>query len=116
MSSLKEIDDLHTPSMAESMTNGHSTNGHVNGIDGGTNDHTTGETRGFTKSFDEASYEPIAIIGCGMRLPGSVDNDEDLWQLLSGKQDGCCRVPLDRYNVDAFYGPGKAGHVCTEFG
>ncbi|KFZ17505.1 hypothetical protein V502_04560 [Pseudogymnoascus sp. VKM F-4520 (FW-2644)] len=68
------------------------------------------------ETFDQASYEPIAIIGCGMRLPGAIDTDEALWQLLSGKQDGRCRVPLDRYNVDAFYGPGKAGHVCTEFG
>jgi len=68
------------------------------------------------RKFDQASYEPIAIIGCGMRLPGAIDTDEALWQLLSGKQDGRCRVPLDRYNVDAFYGPGKAGHVCTEFG
>ncbi|XPS74002.1 hypothetical protein M3J09_006130 [Ascochyta lentis] len=102
--------------MAESTTKGHSANDHVNSINGGTNGYTTNGTNGFTKSFDEASYEPIAIIGCAMRLPGSVDNDEALWQLLSGKQDGCCRVPLDRCNVDAFYGPGKAGHVCTEFG
>jgi hypothetical protein len=87
---------------------------HVN-----TKDNTSGQP---AKSFDsegksdQASYEPIAIIGCGMRLPGAIDTDEALWQLLSGKQDGRCRVPLDRYNVDAFYAPGKAGHVCTEFG
>ena len=61
-------------------------------------------------------YEPIAIIGCAMRLPGGVSDSEALWNLLEGKREGRCRVPQDRYNVDAFHGPGKQGHVCTEYG
>lgn len=98
-------------------TNGHghgSEDRHVHGED----DELKKPAESFASKtkFDQSSYEPIAIIGCGMRLPGAIDTDEALWQLLSGKKDGRCRVPLDRYNVDSFYGPGKAGHVCTEFG
>ena len=62
------------------------------------------------------SVEPIAIIGMGMRLPGGVHDAESFWKLLIEKRDGRCKVPTDRYNVDAFYGPGKPGHVNTKYG
>jgi len=61
-------------------------------------------------------YEPIAIIGCAMRLPGRVNNSEALWDLLINKRDGRCRVPSDRYNIEAFHGPGKPGCVASEYG
>lgn len=73
-------------------------------------------TNGASASAETQSYEPIAIVGCAMRLPGGVDSGEALWNLLDSRLDGRCRVPYDRYNVDAFYGPGKSGHVATEFG
>jgi len=60
--------------------------------------------------------EPIAIIGMGMRLPGGVHDAESFWKMLVEKRDGRCKVPADRYNVDAFYGPGKPGHVNTKYG
>jgi hypothetical protein len=63
-----------------------------------------------------ATYEPIAIIGCGMRLPGKVDNAEALFDFLDEKREGRCRVPADRYNIDAFYASNKNGHVGTEHG
>ncbi|RDA88606.1 hypothetical protein CP532_5867 [Ophiocordyceps camponoti-leonardi (nom. inval.)] len=47
---------------------------------------------------------PIAIIGMGMRLPGGISTAEAFWDLIVNKKDGKCRVPKDRYNVDAFYG------------
>ena len=47
---------------------------------------------------------PIAIIGMGMRLPGGISSAGEFWDLLINKRDGRCRVPSDRYNVDAFYG------------
>lgn len=99
------------------VTNGcgnDSSDRHVNGEDDPSEERA--ESFASEQKLNQASYEPIAIIGCGMRLPGAVGTDEALWELLSGKEDGRCRVPLDRYNVDAFYGPGKADHVCTEFG
>ena len=63
-----------------------------------------------------ASVEPVAIIGMGMRLPGGVHDAESFWKLLVEKRDGRCKVPEDRYNVDAFYGPGKPGHVNSKHG
>ncbi|EXF77788.1 beta-ketoacyl synthase domain-containing protein [Colletotrichum fioriniae PJ7] len=64
----------------------------------------------------ECSYEPIAIIGMGMRLPGRVYNATDFWDLLVNGRSGRCRVPKSRYNVDTWYGRGKAAHVPSEFG
>jgi len=88
-----------------------STNGHhlheVNGISNGGLSHET---------QSDSAYEPIAIIGCAMRLPGGISEGEALWNLLTSKGDGRCRVPADRYNVEAFYGTGKANEVCTEYG
>lgn len=60
--------------------------------------------------------EPIAIIGCALRLPGGVQSGEAFWELLANKMDGRCRVPEDRYNIDAYYRPGKAGSVASEYG
>ncbi|KAH7378435.1 hypothetical protein DE146DRAFT_749699 [Phaeosphaeria sp. MPI-PUGE-AT-0046c] len=55
--------------------------------------------------------EPIAICGMAMRLPGGVRDAEGYWDLLYNKRSGHCKVPADRYKVEAFYGPGKIGHV-----
>ncbi|KAL4863553.1 hypothetical protein BDV12DRAFT_206394 [Aspergillus spectabilis] len=61
--------------------------------------------------------DPIAIIGIGLRLPGSVRTPQQYWEFLTRKGSGRGRVPASRYNVDAFLGPkGKSGHTCTEYG
>ncbi|KAL8941662.1 MAG: hypothetical protein Q9211_001724 [Gyalolechia sp. 1 TL-2023] len=54
--------------------------------------------------------EPVAIIGMAMRLPSGVRNDETLWDMLIH------HVPKDRYNIDAWYRPGKSGHVASKHG
>lgn len=59
---------------------------------------------------------PIAICGMGMRLPGGVRDADSFWKFVSNKNSGRCRIPKDRYNVDAFHGPGKVGHVASEYG
>lgn len=96
------------PSNRVNGTSSHTFEGHSRNVERLTN--------GGSASAETQSYEPIAIVGCAMRLPGGVDSGEALWDLLDGRLDGRCRVPYDRYNVDAFYGPGKQGHVATEFG
>ncbi|PFH63072.1 hypothetical protein XA68_18209 [Ophiocordyceps unilateralis] len=53
--------------------------------------------------MSQSSFPPIAIVGMGLRLPGDVSTPEDFWKLIVNKQDGRCRVPPDRYNVDGFY-------------
>ncbi|PHH79014.1 hypothetical protein CDD82_2707 [Ophiocordyceps australis] len=58
---------------------------------------------------------PIAIVGIGLRLPGGLSTTQGLWDFLLSKKEGRCRVPKDRYNVDAFYGSGR-DQVATEYG
>ncbi|RMD44521.1 hypothetical protein DV735_g512, partial [Chaetothyriales sp. CBS 134920] len=60
--------------------------------------------------------EPMAICGMAMRLPGGIRDAHGYWDLLYNKRSGRCRVPKDRYNVDAWIGPGKIGHVAAEYG
>jgi acyl transferase domain-containing protein len=60
--------------------------------------------------------EAIAILGMGMRLPGGVYKDSQYWDLLHQGKSGWCRVPQDRYNIDAWYGPGKPFQVGTKYG
>jgi acyl transferase domain-containing protein len=71
---------------------------------------------GASKGF-EAVTSPIAIVGMAMRLPGGVRDTDSFWDLLANKKDGRCRVPKDRYNIDAFYSPyGKKGMVTVDDG
>ncbi|PYH92913.1 putative polyketide synthase [Aspergillus ellipticus CBS 707.79] len=61
---------------------------------------------------NSTSYDPIAIVGMAMRLPGGVHSGEDLWSMLTDKRSGLCDVPKSRYNIDAFHdSDGKAGTV-----
>ncbi|KAH8884913.1 beta-ketoacyl synthase domain-containing protein [Thozetella sp. PMI_491] len=62
------------------------------------------------------SFEPIAIIGMGMRLPGSVHDASSYWDLLVNGKSGLCPVPKSRYNVDAWYGPERVSHVSSKVG
>jgi hypothetical protein len=100
-------------SQDDTVPNAHSTLG----VDSGTSVFTPTDTA--TQDVSDpaaATYEPIAIIGCGMRLPGKVDNADALFDYLDEKREGRCRVPVDRYNIDAFYASNKNGHVGTENG
>ncbi|KAL2855595.1 hypothetical protein BJX68DRAFT_216696 [Aspergillus pseudodeflectus] len=78
------------------------------------NDNTTLTGQGVASPWVD---DPIAITGIGLRLPGSVRTPQQYWDFLTKKGSGRCRVPANRYNVDAFLGPkGKPGHTCTEYG
>ena len=92
----------------------------VNGMSNGqiNSEHSSTNGSGHTNGFHGESQvpEPIAIIGMAMRLPGGIQDSEALWDFLINKKSARCRVPESRYNVNAFYGPGKAGHVGTEYG
>ncbi|KAL8697113.1 MAG: hypothetical protein Q9224_002463 [Gallowayella concinna] len=71
---------------------------------------------GVPDGMSNRAVEPVAIIGMAMRLPGGVHDAESFWDLLINRRDGQCRVPSNRYNIDAWYGPGKPGHVGTQYG
>ncbi|PYI11208.1 putative polyketide synthase [Aspergillus sclerotiicarbonarius CBS 121057] len=60
---------------------------------------------------------PIAICGIGLRLPGAIRNDRDLFNFLLNKKDARALVPKDRFNIDSFYHPdGKPGTIITRHG
>jgi len=85
----------------------HDVNGYSNGTDG---------PGGLSSGGSNHVVEPVAIVGMAMRLPGGIHDAEGFWDLLVNKRNGQCGVPSDRYNIDAFYGPGKPGHVGTQYG
>jgi acyl transferase domain-containing protein len=97
----------------------HPLDGHaklLNGYLHGSNDNIA-STTGHLNGADKPDFpEPIAICGMAMRLPGGVRDAEGYWDLLYNKRSGQCKVPEDRYNVEAFYGPGKIGHVNSMHG
>jgi acyl transferase domain-containing protein len=70
----------------------------------------------FSNNATTSSFPPIAICGMATRLPGGVHTPSALWELLTTKRSGRCRVPASRYTVSSFLGPGKLGHVASEYG
>lgn len=59
-----------------------------------------------------AVFEPVAIIGMAMRLPGRVRSEAEFWDLLAQKKSGLCDVPENRFNIDGFYDPaGRPGTI-----
>ena len=49
--------------------------------------------------------EPLAIIGMGCRLPGTIETLEDYWQVLIRGKNVISEVPLSRWNIDTLYDP-----------
>lgn len=96
-----ETDNNTAPTMAQGQNGGNPTitNGHQNGI-----------------VPEEPMVEPIAICGMGMRLPGGIKDAAGFWDMLYNGRSGRCEVPKDRYNADAWYGPGKLGHTPSKYG
>ncbi|KAF2138887.1 uncharacterized protein K452DRAFT_276732 [Aplosporella prunicola CBS 121167] len=83
--------------------------------------HASNGTNGSSQKTSNGAHVqddvPIAIVGMGMRLPGGIGTEEDLWDTLINKKDQRKRVPADRWNVDAFYSKSnKRGSVKTEYG
>ena len=61
--------------------------------------------------------DPIAIIGMSCRFPKAAD-PETFWQLMRNGEDAIKEVPVDRWDVDAFYEPdvGVRGKTNTRWG
>ncbi|MCB9684850.1 MAG: SDR family NAD(P)-dependent oxidoreductase [Alphaproteobacteria bacterium] len=62
-----------------------------------------------------AGEVPVAIVGMGLRLPGSVATPEGLWELLTSGVDPVGPVPGWRWDHDALYDPepGVVGRTST---
>lgn len=54
--------------------------------------------------------EPIAIIGEACRFPGNASSPSKLWELLSHPRDLSKKIPIERFNPDAFYHPDNSHH------
>ncbi|KAI6827416.1 polyketide synthase [Hortaea werneckii] len=60
---------------------------------------------------------PIAICGIGLRLPGGIRNDRDLYDSLYNKKDARGVIPEDRFSIDSFHSAhGKTGTIITKHG
>lgn len=59
--------------------------------------------------------ERIAVIGVGIRFPGSGSDLERFWQMIVDGRDAITRVPSDRWDREAFYAPdgGVPGRMNT---
>ncbi|CAI6338614.1 unnamed protein product [Periconia digitata] len=70
-----------------------------------------------TSTRSDPNNMPIAICGMGMRLPGGVHTDSDLYELLIQMKDARSEVPKSRYNIDAYHNAyGKLGTVASRYG
>ncbi|NJL23453.1 MAG: hypothetical protein HC895_25765, partial [Leptolyngbyaceae cyanobacterium SM1_3_5] len=61
------------------------------------------EARTKLEAVERAKTEAIAIVGLGCRFPGGAETPEAFWQLLINGVDAVTEVPIDRWNVNAFY-------------
>ncbi|CAG8097448.1 unnamed protein product [Penicillium olsonii] len=69
---------------------------------------TTGQGQTSCRSCgDDNSYQPIAVIGMAMRLPGGVRSGEEFWEMLVGKRDGFCEAPPSRCSREASSNPDR---------
>ncbi|KAI4671892.1 putative Hybrid PKS-NRPS biosynthetic cluster [Alternaria triticimaculans] len=66
------------------------------------------------RETSQGNGEPIAVIGSGMRFPGSSNNSSKLWELLLDPRDLLKRIPEDRFNIDNFYHPDPNHHATTD--
>jgi acyl transferase domain-containing protein/NAD(P)-dependent dehydrogenase (short-subunit alcohol dehydrogenase family) len=63
------------------------------------------DMRARLKVYEDASHEPIAVIGIGCRIPGEADNPESFWRLMLEGRDVIREVPRERWDIDAYYDP-----------
>lgn len=90
-----------------------------NGDNGDSENHANGRINGVTTNdgIDTFHQIPIAICGMGMRLPGGIKNDRDLFSFLGEKGDARTTVPTSRYDIAAYHSDhGKPGTVASKHG
>lgn len=117
-SHLGEITRSSHPITTVSSINGNSPNGHNHGHNGTAN--LIASLNPGVGQKDEGSmaiFEPVAIVGMALRLPGGIRSPEALWQALLDKKSTRGVIPSDRYNIEAFYSPsGRVGSVGMQHG
>jgi acyl transferase domain-containing protein/acyl carrier protein len=63
-------------------------------------------------------YEPIAIVGMGLRFPGGTETPESLAELLRAGRSGIEPIPPDRWDVQGLHAdePGTKGKILPHSG
>ena len=72
------------------------------------------------RDAERSMREPIAIVGMACRYPGGADDGESFWRVLRDGVDAISEVPVDRWDIDAYYdpdpeAPGKMYSRCGGF-
>ncbi|MCV7409093.1 polyketide synthase [Mycobacterium florentinum] len=67
---------------------------------------------------EQASTEPIAVIGMGCRLPGGANSPEQYWDLLRDGRSGIVGVPPERWDAEALFTEDHTvpGTICNREG
>src|SRR5688572_3870287 len=76
------------------------------------------DMRSRLEAAERARTEPIAVIGIGCRFPGGVVDLDSYWRLLKEGTDAITEVPLERWDIDAYYDPEPSvpGKMSTRWG
>ncbi len=63
-------------------------------------------------------YEPVAIVGVGMRFPGGVDSVDAFSRMLRSGTEGISKIPHSRWDNSQYFDPAneRLGSICTDSG
>ncbi|KAK8101460.1 hypothetical protein PG999_011834 [Apiospora kogelbergensis] len=68
-------------------------------------------------TFKTPQDVPVAICGMGLRLPGGIRSDQELYDFLVAGKDARATTPSSRFNIDAFHDAhGKPGSITFKHG
>ncbi|CBZ52282.1 Soraphen polyketide synthase A, related [Neospora caninum Liverpool] len=54
----------------------------------------------------------FAVVGMGCRIPKNAMTPEGFWEMLLDEVDAVCEIPMERFNIDAFYDPDPEQDKC----
>ncbi|KAH7138738.1 polyketide synthase [Dendryphion nanum] len=65
---------------------------------------------------NENHEQSVAIIGLAAKFPGDASDAEHFWETLLERRSALSKVPIERYNADAFDCPTKAHFIRENLG
>lgn len=65
-------------------------------------------------TYSTTVMEDIAVVGIGLRFPGTATSPEELWKVLERGESQWSEFPADRLNIDGYFHPSgcRQGSVC----